>query len=307
MSLLSTRGDRQHSIRVFIGSSSNSIDIARQIKKRLAALVPQAAFKVWDEAFKPGQMLLDKIVGLVKTCDFGIFVFAADDVLHIRKQQVLTGDPQKSSQQPVFSVRDNVLFEAGVFMGGLGHERTFLVVPAFITGLRTPSDLKGLLTANYGISDAHSEGERFSLDIDTAAKQIAEAIVDLGPCLRTNHDELIALQESMTKCEFEGRKRSGGERQKLVLSDLVSFAANKRKREWHPRVDPMQLMKPIKDKWGNVAADDAYWWLVVLGVFQFKDIDNFTTGSWVWKQSIPCVHLSERGAALLNMFRRSDH
>jgi len=72
--------------RVFIGSSSSSLELARQLKVALVAIEPLAAVTVWDEAFRPGQLLLDQIVRLVREYDFGIFVFAADDVLLIREQ-----------------------------------------------------------------------------------------------------------------------------------------------------------------------------------------------------------------------------
>jgi hypothetical protein len=41
----------------------------------------------------------------------------------------------------------------------------------------------------------------------------------------------------------------------------------------------MDLMAPILKKWGNAAADSAYWWLVVYGVFRFSDIEQFTSES----------------------------
>ena len=126
--------------RVFIGSSSSSLELARQLKTALVAIAPQAAVTVWDEAFRPGQLLLDQIVRLVQEYDFGIFVFAADDVLLIRGQQDPTAKRLELGQASAMTVRDNVLFEAGVFMGGLGHERTFLVVPRGLgSSLRTPA------------------------------------------------------------------------------------------------------------------------------------------------------------------------
>ncbi|GKS56556.1 hypothetical protein YTPLAS18_00830 [Nitrospira sp.] len=285
---------------MFIGSSSNSVGLARQLKNALLAKAPQAAVTVWDEAFRPGQLLLDQIVRLVKEYDFGVFVFAADDILLIQEQHNSKGSRQVPTQPTTMTVRDNVLFEAGVFMGGLGHQRTFLVVPRPLNSLlRTPSDLEGLLTANYRPTAGRKDGSRIEADIDTAATQIVVRIGELGPAPRSVYDEVLALRQTLDECEFrDGRRRL------VVLGDLVSFAARTRHRRWHSGVNPVDLMAPIFKKWGNAATDTAYWWLVVYGIFKFLNIDQFTSyEGWDWDDSIEYVELSSRGAELLNVFR----
>jgi predicted nucleotide-binding protein len=290
--------------RVFIGSSSTSLGLARQLKTALVAIAPQAAVTVWDEAFRPGQLLLGQIVRLVQEYDFGIFVFAADDVLLIRGQQARSGKRLGPGRPTAMTVRDNVLFEAGVFMGGLGHERTFLVVPRGLGhSLRTPSDLDGLLTANYRITKRRKSGSNGEADIDVAAQQIATSIRELGPAPRTAYDELLALRQILDECEFKD-----GKRRLVVLGHMVLLAAHTRNLPWHSGVDPMDLMAPIRRKWGNSAADTAYWWLVVYGVFRFMNIDQFTSGEgWNWDDSIEYVELSRRGAALLNVFQKQPN
>jgi predicted nucleotide-binding protein len=289
---------------VFIGSSSSSLELARQLKIALVAIAPQAAVTVWDEAFRPGQLLLDQIVRLVQEYDFGIFVFAADDVVLIRGQQAPSGKRSEPGRPAAMTVRDNVLFEAGVFMGGLGHERTFLVVPRGLgSSLRTPSDLEGLLTANYRITGRHKDGGSREADIGVAAQSIATSIRELGPAPRTEYDELLALRQILGECEFKD-----GKRRLVVLGHMVRFAAHARTLRWHTSVDPMELMAPIRKKWGNAAADTAYWWLVVYGVFRFVNIDQFTSEEgWDWDDSIEYVELSARGAALLNAFQKQPN
>lgn len=46
------------------------------------------------------------------------------------------------------TIRDNVLFELGMFMGRLGRRRSILVYPK-LPGLVLPSDLHGLTPAAY--------------------------------------------------------------------------------------------------------------------------------------------------------------
>jgi hypothetical protein len=224
-----------------------------------------------------------------------VFLFAADDVLLMQRH---ASPRTKRSRQ--LSVRDNVLFEAGVFMGGLGNERTFLVVPGGITdSVRTPSDLQGLLTTQYRPS---SRGVQSA--VAQATKLIANCIWELGPVPRTEYDELLALAETMSRKEF--RKRKNGKI--FVLKDLLKHASQRRRLPWHVEVEPMSVMRPISDKCGKTLCDDVYWWLVVEGVFRFKGIDRFTSGeSWHWKESIAFVSLSRRGAALMNLIREGYH
>jgi predicted nucleotide-binding protein len=290
--------------RVFIGSSSNSLELARALKTKLVAIAPQAAVRVWDEAFRPGQLLLDQIVRLVKEYDFGIFVFAADDVLLIQEQQGSSHNRDKLGKQSAMkTVRDNVLFESGVFMGGLGHERTFLVVPRGLdSNLKTPSDLEGLLTANYRIFKEHKNSHKGDIDIGGAARLIANSIREQGPFPRSAYDELLALRHVLNECEFRD-----GKRRLVVLGHMLQFAAHVRSLPWHSNVDPMELMVPIRNKWGNAAADTAYWWLVVHGVFKFVNIYQFTSDEgWDWDDSIEYVKLSARGAALLNLLQKQQ-
>ncbi len=47
------------------------------------------------------------------------------------------------------AVRDNVLFELGVFIGHLGIDRSFIVTPRGTENFHLPSDLLGLTSLNY--------------------------------------------------------------------------------------------------------------------------------------------------------------
>lgn len=54
-------------------------------------------------------------------------------------------------------VRDNVLFEFGMFLGGLGKDRSFFILPQNQSKLRLPSDLLGVSTVTFDANRAPIE------------------------------------------------------------------------------------------------------------------------------------------------------
>jgi len=87
--------------RVVIGTLSQSLELARELKILLTGV---AAADVWENAFRPGGMLLLEILRLVERYDFGVFVFAADDLTRIRRRDKTLG------MTALATVRDNVIF-----------------------------------------------------------------------------------------------------------------------------------------------------------------------------------------------------
>ena len=126
--------------RVFCGSSSESLRVVYEIRSQLddtALVVP------WKGLIKLGDYTLDKLLSLIPTFDFGIFVFAADDTVESRGQRLLVA-------------RDNVVLELGLFMERLGRKRTFLVTQDLSPRLHLPSDLQGLTVARFSLPSEFS-------------------------------------------------------------------------------------------------------------------------------------------------------
>src|SRR5205807_1407801 len=97
----------------FIGSSSESRDIADAIQANLH----EFDVTIWYQGqFGPSRYPMEVLVRILEETDFGVFVFSPDDVVRMRSRQYS-------------AVRDNVIFELGLFMGRLGRERTFIVQP----------------------------------------------------------------------------------------------------------------------------------------------------------------------------------
>jgi len=71
--------------------------------------------------------------------------------------------------------RDNVVFELGLFMGGLGRHRTFLVKPKGLT-LKVPTDLLGVTPIEYADGPKKTLANR----IAPACKELRRLITRTG-------------------------------------------------------------------------------------------------------------------------------
>src|SRR2546423_1728775 len=118
--------------RIFLGSSGKQAKLLQAIGRGLADV---ADVEPWTTTFNPGRSTLDRLVELSQEVDFAAFVFAQDDWT--------STDASQSGQA---SPRDNVVFEAGLFCGGLGIRRTFIL---HANGSKLPSDLLWLTSVRY--------------------------------------------------------------------------------------------------------------------------------------------------------------
>ena len=97
--------------RLFVGSSSEGLEVANAIQENLD---DDAEVTVWTQGFfEPSRGTLETLVGALSGFDFGVFVLSGDDLLTLREEE-----------QRV--VRDNVTFEMGLFVGSLGRQAYFL-------------------------------------------------------------------------------------------------------------------------------------------------------------------------------------
>ena len=103
------RGPRRARPKVFVGSSVKSLDVAYAIQENLEH---DAQLTVWPQGvFELSRTAVESLDRVLAASDFGIFVFAPNDVLRLGKKTYA-------------AVRDNILFELGLFVGRLGVERT---------------------------------------------------------------------------------------------------------------------------------------------------------------------------------------
>jgi len=103
--------------KVFIGSSQEGVNIANAIQAHLDRSCEVTVWK--DGIFKLSEGTLESLEKALNDMEYGIFVFSPDDVLMIRDMEKL-------------SIRDNVLFEFGLFMGKLGRGKVFLLLQKIV-------------------------------------------------------------------------------------------------------------------------------------------------------------------------------
>lgn len=115
-------------MRIFIGSSNETIRIANSAKMMLQSLGHSA--KTWKEIgmFIASTYTIDNLERICNDFDAAVFICAEDDKLIRRGKNFST-------------TRDNVVFESGIFTGKLGHEKVALYVNG---NPELPSDWKGL-------------------------------------------------------------------------------------------------------------------------------------------------------------------
>jgi len=152
----------RENIRVFIMSSTEALDIAREIQNHFAH--DSFSVVIWtDEVFKASSYAIESLEQAVDDADFAIVIAQPDDLTKTRGE---------AKAVP----RDNIIFELGFFIGCLGRKRTLLLEPRD-KDVKLPTDLSGLMTIGY----RYGEPKDLPSLLGPACNQIRKIINDLGP------------------------------------------------------------------------------------------------------------------------------
>jgi predicted nucleotide-binding protein len=148
--------------KIFIGSSTQGLEYANEIKKYFDKNALYDAH-VWTSEFPDNQITLDCLEKALQNFQYSIFVFTPDDTITIGKN---------GSKTEKKIPRDNVIFEYGLFYGKYSRTKTFLVLPCdYETTMKTMSDIKGLNPHTYT-----DDSENKLNAVTTACNSIIEEI-----------------------------------------------------------------------------------------------------------------------------------
>jgi hypothetical protein len=167
--------------KLFIGCSTDRLPIARALKQML---IDMADVTVWDEApeFAIGESILDGLIKVSKAYDFAILVFGQDDITIMGGVELLT-------------VRDNVIFELGLFMGQMGKGRAFWLNPAGSRAAYVSSDLGGIVHLHFNEAPT-SDLDQIAASLAVPSSKIQQQILALGTRRdRTGH--VVVMKQAL--------------------------------------------------------------------------------------------------------------
>lgn len=147
---------------MFIGSSKEGLAVARAIQSGLAH--DDLIARVWtDQVFGASEYSIESLEREVAESDFGVLVLTPDD-------RIVSRDAEQNAP------RDNVIFELGLLMGGVGRSRSYFVVPRG-QDVRIPSDLFGMNPLTY----VPAEGRDLAARIAPVCAALRAKVQELGP------------------------------------------------------------------------------------------------------------------------------
>lgn len=130
---MTKRQEEAEIMEIFMGSSSEAKDYMDEIAVKLEEL--DARTLPWYSSgkgiFIPGDNTIDALIKITKRVQAAVFIFNADDQVWNDKSALEVSD----------AVRDNVLFEYGLFAGALGKEKVCFVCKG---KPRLATDLQGI-------------------------------------------------------------------------------------------------------------------------------------------------------------------
>jgi hypothetical protein len=148
--------------KVFIGAPSEDDGLSAALQ---GLLEDCASARVWDQGtFEQNRGTLESLLTAVDEYDFACFLALPLDTVQ-----------SQGSTRPV--VRDNIIFEYGLFLARLGPDRVFLLYPRG-GELALPSDLKGVTHIPFKLVDTDNPP---AVVLGPPAQKIEEHIKRHGP------------------------------------------------------------------------------------------------------------------------------
>ncbi len=161
--------------RVFVASSTKALPYATAVQAHLGETCNVTVWR--DLPDFPAKFINEKIFDLSKKFHFGVFIFSDDDRINFNKKLL-------------YVVRDNVLFELGLFIGQLGIGNCYIIRPG-IPDFHLPSDIDGILYSKF--NQPQSE--------DEIASVLRVPCGNIKTDIKNRWDEILAQRKSEAKPE----------------------------------------------------------------------------------------------------------
>lgn len=187
--------------RLFIASSVESLPIAEAVNVNLDHDFEVTIWK--NGTFKLSSSTIEDLVEKSSAVDFALFIFAPDDITTI-----------KNRSEHV--VRDNVIFEMGLFVGAIGKSRSFVLKPRGID-MHLPTDLLGVTPADF--DENRSDGDLVSAT-NRACSLIKSEVERLGLINHASLSESKAIIANPASYELKQQDY------KLLATCLLSHVAD---------------------------------------------------------------------------------
>ncbi|GEO04483.1 hypothetical protein AAE02nite_21470 [Adhaeribacter aerolatus] len=193
---------------------------------------------VWNQGlFDISQYILDGLLEALDEFDFGLFVFSPDDITRIRNVEHRT-------------VRDNVLFELGLFIGRLGRDRNFILMPRDISNLYLPTDLLGIIPATF---EPNRQDGNLNAALGPACSKICKAAARIRP-RQTSPYEITVDEDEIDDNDiisiietWMGSRSSNSNRQAIRYTDVDEELSL-------PPGSAIKFIEKAADKWGYFPA-----------------------------------------------------
>ncbi|MBD8518893.1 TIR domain-containing protein [Plantibacter sp. CFBP 8804] len=166
--------------RVFIGSSSEGMPIARALQAELGA---SCDVHRWDQGvFEAGGVTLDSLREAAQDADFAVLIATPDDAVTSRGKESL-------------AARDNVIFEYALFVGVLSRQRVYLLPTA---DLKLPTDILGITRLPF-----HEQTDgNLRAAVSAAALEVEDRVKALGAVQRSRIERAAGGSHSLAEREI---------------------------------------------------------------------------------------------------------
>jgi hypothetical protein len=251
---------------LFIASSAESVEVAFALQENLERA---AEVTVWSQGvFDLSRYALESLLDVLDSADFGVFVFAPDDIVTIRGHEKQ-------------AVRDNVLFELGMFIGRLGRERNFVIIPkGNEDAFRLPTDLLGLTPALY---EAGRQDGNLRAALGPASSKVIRAVAKTGK----KEQVAAAATKDAAPQTFELPDYSEADKRAVLESWMGSRSSSENAKVIHfaevdqqlrlPAGSTKLLIKSVANRWNYVVQQEGEHTIL----FRKESLPIRRTSSWL--------------------------